>query len=139
MDYALYTAADEDIEEDYQKVKEIKGGKGMSTLYELTGEYLALSDMLLDDEVDEQTVLDTLEGVKGEIEIMIDSPWESRGGVKLGSMALTAEMEQVPSEYAVPLDPLSTYTGKHAIFFVFKSNTKGKSICKLKDFVFQTK
>ena len=41
----------------------------MSTLYELTGEYLALSDMLLDEEVDEQTVLDTLEGVKGEIEI----------------------------------------------------------------------
>jgi len=41
----------------------------MSTLYELTGEYLALSDMLMDDEVDEQTVLDTLEGVKGEIEI----------------------------------------------------------------------
>ena len=41
----------------------------MSTLYELTGEYLALSDMLLDEEVDEQTVIDTLEGVKGEIEI----------------------------------------------------------------------
>ena len=41
----------------------------MGTLYELTGEYLALSDMLMDDEVDEQTVLDTLEGVKGEIEI----------------------------------------------------------------------
>lgn len=41
----------------------------MSTLYELTGEYLALSDMLMDDEVDEQTVIDTLEGVKGEIEI----------------------------------------------------------------------
>ena len=79
------------------------------------------------------------EGVKGEIEIMIDSPWESRGGVKLGSMGLTAEMEQVPSEYAVPLDPLSTYSGKHAIFFVFKSDTKGKSLCKLENFVFQTK
>jgi hypothetical protein len=41
----------------------------MSTLYELTGEYLALSDMLMDDEVDEQTVLDTLEAIKGELEI----------------------------------------------------------------------
>ena len=41
----------------------------MSSLYELTGAYLELEDMLLDDEVDEQTVLDTLEGVKGEIEI----------------------------------------------------------------------
>lgn len=41
----------------------------MSSLYELTGEYLTLSDMLMDDEVDEQTVIDTLEGVKGEIEV----------------------------------------------------------------------
>lgn len=41
----------------------------MSSLYELTGAYLELEDMLLDDEVDEQTVIDTLEGVKGEIEI----------------------------------------------------------------------
>ena len=41
----------------------------MSSLYKLTGDYLELEDMLLDDEVDEQTVLDTLEGVKGEIEI----------------------------------------------------------------------
>ena len=79
------------------------------------------------------------EGIKGQIDIMIDSPWESRGGVKLGSMELAKEMKKVPTEVAVPLDPLSTYSGKHAIFFVFKSNTKGKSICKLKDFVFQTK
>ena len=41
----------------------------MSSLYELTGVYLELEDMLLDEEVDEQTVLDTLEGVKGEIEV----------------------------------------------------------------------
>ena len=41
----------------------------MSSLYELTGVYFELEDMLLDEEVDEQTVLDTLEGVKGEIEV----------------------------------------------------------------------
>ena len=79
------------------------------------------------------------EGIKGQIDIMIDSPWESRGGVKLGSMELTKEMKKVPTEVAVPLDPLSTYSGKHAIFFVFKSDTKGKSLCKLENFVFQTK
>ena len=79
------------------------------------------------------------EGIKGQIDIMIDSPWESRGGVKLGSMELTKEMKKVPTEVAVPLDPLSTYSGKHAIFFVFKSDTKGKSLCKLENFVFHTK
>ena len=79
------------------------------------------------------------EGIKGEIDIMIDSPWESRGGVKLGGMGLTEDMPKVSSEFAVPLDPLSNYTGKHAIFFVFKSDTKGKSICSLENFVFQCK
>ena len=79
------------------------------------------------------------EGIKGQIDIMIDSPWESRGGVKLGSMELTKEMKKVPTEVAVPLDPLSSYSGKHAIFFVFKSDTKGKSLCKLENFVFHTK
>ena len=39
-----------------------------STLYELTGEVLELKDLLSDPEVDEQTVLDTLEGVQGELE-----------------------------------------------------------------------
>ena len=32
----------------------------MSSIYELTGEYLELMDMLEDEEVDEQTIIDTL-------------------------------------------------------------------------------
>ena len=79
------------------------------------------------------------ERVKGTIDIMIDSPWESRGGVKLGSLELSEGMPRVSSEISVPLNALSNYTGKHAIFFVFKSDTKGKSICSLENFVFQCK
>ena len=44
-----------------------------SNLYELTGEYLQLMDMLESGEYDEQTILDTLEGVSGEIEVKADS------------------------------------------------------------------
>ena len=38
-------------------------------LFDLIGEYKELYEMLTDEDVDEQTVLDTLEGVQGEIEI----------------------------------------------------------------------
>lgn len=44
-----------------------------SNLYELTGEYLQLMDMLESGEYDEKTILDTLEGVSGEIEVKADS------------------------------------------------------------------
>ena len=40
----------------------------MSTLYELTGQYLLLEDMMDDPDVDEQTLLDTLEGIEGELQ-----------------------------------------------------------------------
>ena len=39
----------------------------MSSIYELTGEYMELMDMLEDEEVDEQTIIDTLEALDGEI------------------------------------------------------------------------
>lgn len=40
-----------------------------TSLYILAGEYLALANKLNDSELDEQTILDTLEGASGEIEV----------------------------------------------------------------------
>ena len=45
----------------------------MSSIYELTGEYLELMDMLEDEEVDEQTIIYTLEALDGEIENKADN------------------------------------------------------------------
>lgn len=45
----------------------------MSTLYELTGEFLELLQMLEDDEYDEQMILDTMEGIECEIEMKADN------------------------------------------------------------------
>lgn len=45
----------------------------MSTLYEITGEFLEILNMLNDDEVDEQLILDTLEGVECEFESKADN------------------------------------------------------------------
>lgn len=44
----------------------------MAALYELTGAFLELMNMLEDEESDEQTVLDTLEGIDFEIEQKAD-------------------------------------------------------------------
>lgn len=75
-------------------------------------------------------------GINGRIDIMIDSPWESKGGVKLGSMELTDLVSKEKTTLREALPALSAYTGKHAIFFVFSSKTKGQSLCTLEDFKF---
>lgn len=41
----------------------------MNELYNLVGQYQQVYDMLSDPEIDEQTVTDTLEAIKGEIEV----------------------------------------------------------------------
>ena len=77
------------------------------------------------------------EGVNGTITIMADRPWASQGGKALGTIELKADMPQVPSETITQLPALGELTGKHAIFFCFKSETKEKSLCKLCDFSFK--
>ena len=77
------------------------------------------------------------EGVNGTITIMADRPWASQGGKALGTIELKADMPQVPTETVTQLPALGELTGKHAIFFCFKSETKEKSLCKLCDFSFK--
>ncbi len=77
-------------------------------------------------------------GINGSIEIMADRPWVSQGGKSLGKIDIKADIStDVPSELSVVLPGLSELTGKHAIFFIFSSETKEKSICTLESFVFQ--
>ena len=44
----------------------------MSNLYQLTSNYETLLNMLYDEEIDEQAIIDTLEGIEGEIEDKAD-------------------------------------------------------------------
>ncbi|MBR5749269.1 MAG: family 43 glycosylhydrolase [Prevotella sp.] len=79
------------------------------------------------------------EGIDGTIEIMMDRPWTSQGGKKIGEIKLTANMEKtlwglaagIPNEIKE-----NDLAGVHAIFFLFKSDTKETSLCTLHDFVF---
>ena len=77
------------------------------------------------------------EGIDGTIEVMADRPWASQRGLTLGKIDVKADMPVgTPVELTIPLPGLSGLTGKHALFFVFKSDTKEKSLCTLEDFVF---
>ena len=77
------------------------------------------------------------EGVDGTIEIMADRPWTSQGGKKIGQIALKADMAKELTEMTADIDNPNQLTGQHALFFVFKSDTKEKSLCWLADFVFK--
>ena len=79
------------------------------------------------------------EGVDGTIQVMLDRPWESQGGTLLGSAEIKAKWASRSRELRIDLPGLEKYSGKHAIYFKFFSDTKDKSICTLEDFVFSVK
>lgn len=76
-------------------------------------------------------------GIDGTIEVMADRPWPSQGGKSLGKLQLKSDMPQESTQLSVELPELKALDGKHALFFLFASDTKEKSICTLENFVFQ--
>ena len=79
------------------------------------------------------------EGIDGTIEVWMDRPWESQGGKKIGEIALKADMEKSLRDMAIGISKEAQekdLAGKHAIFLLFKSDTKEKSLCTLEDLVF---
>jgi hypothetical protein len=80
------------------------------------------------------------EGIDGTIEVMADRPWASQRGLTLGKVDVRGDMPVgTPVELTIPLPGLSGLAGKHALFFVFKSDFKERSLCTLEDFVFTAK
>ena len=77
----------------------------------------------------------TPEGIDGTIDIMQDRPWASQGGKKIGEATLKADWEKKRMDIAVDIDK-TNLAGKHAIFLVFHSDTKEKSLCTLEDLEF---
>jgi hypothetical protein len=78
-------------------------------------------------------------GVDGTITVMVDRPWASQGGKAAGNIVLKSDMPENPVEMTVHLPELSALSGKHAIYFLFSSETKEKSLCTLLDFKFVKK
>ncbi len=76
-------------------------------------------------------------GIDGTIEVMADRPWALQGGKSLGKLQLKRDMPQESTQLSVDLPALQELDGKHALFFLFASETKEKSICSLENFVFK--
>jgi len=91
------------------------------------------------------------EGVAGEIEVYLDRPCVSEGGVLLGSHKVKAGGKGVHANAggndvsgnvasvsgSVALPRLQHYNGKHALYLVFRSATEGQSICQLNTLRFE--
>lgn len=67
----------------------------MSTLYELSAEYLELLDMAQDPEIDTQTLADTMEAIEGELEDKADAYAVIAAELKAESKKLKAEIERL--------------------------------------------
>ena len=79
----------------------------------------------------------TKEGVAGSIDVYIDRPNETDGGVKVGTISVDAQADKNPTDLAIAVSGLKNYNGKHALFLVFNSQTKEKSICTVNSLQFK--
>ena len=67
----------------------------MSTLYEVTGRVLALQDLMLDEDLDEQTIADTIEAIEGEYEIKLENYCKVIKNLEADVEALTKESKRL--------------------------------------------
>ena len=73
------------------------------------------------------------QGVKGRIVVMADHP---RHGTRLGVIRLKGKTSDSPVQMKARVPKAARLQGKHALFFVFESDTPDRSLCELEDFVF---
>lgn len=72
----------------------------------------------------------------GTLRIMLGAPTQMEGGVEIGQYALKASAAPQTTEARIPVT-LPKLRGKQALYFLFDSPTRGKSLCTLYDFMFQ--
>ena len=77
------------------------------------------------------------QGVDGIIKVMLGAPTEQEGGRMIGQLMLNGRFPQREMEMSIPVMHLQGKGGKQALYFVFESLTKGKSLCELYDFIFK--
>ena len=71
------------------------------------------------------------QGLDGTVDVWVRRPNAAEGGVKVGSLAVSAAWGDGVRKVAVDVAPLASVTGKQALFFTFDSPVKGQSVCEL--------
>ena len=93
---------------------------------------------LIEGRKDLQLVLNLIpEGVDGTITVMADRPWESQGGIVLGTANIKADMPQEATDLHIDIPEAAALTGKHALYLKFASAAEGRSICVINTLVFK--
>lgn len=62
-------------------------------------------------------------GADGAIDVMIDNPSESQGGIKLGSVQISSKAAALLRTYSISVSDLDKIRGKRAVYLVCKSDT----------------
>jgi hypothetical protein len=78
-------------------------------------------------------------GVAGHVDVMVDSPWESRGGKKIGSLDIKKNTAAKAKDVAVKLSGIDGLSGKHGVYLVFSSPVKKQSMCEIYNLCLQGK
>jgi len=67
----------------------------MASIYELTADYVQLMEMMEDPEIDPQVLMDTIEGIEGELEIKADGYAKIMKSLESDANGLKAEVERL--------------------------------------------
>ena len=107
----------------------------MSSLYNLTNDYETVLNMLYDEDIDEQMILDTLEGIEGEIEDKADGYAKIMKELQAVARAKQDEADRLNKGAKVLINRLNTL--KQNLFNAMKETGKTKFATDLFSFNIQ--
>lgn len=76
-------------------------------------------------------------GQDATVNVMLDSPWEKKGGKPIGSFTLSKDMESARNDIDVLLSGMKGVKGKHGIYLVVDSPVKSTPLFDLYELQFK--
>ena len=77
-------------------------------------------------------------GHEAKCEIWVVRPSAAEGGIKIGEFSIGRDTPEGPQMFSADVSPLAQRNGREALYFVFSSPRKGRSLCELENFRFSS-